>query len=190
MVPIWFREPKCDDWLCLSINDAEEGAALTISELAVRVLTQQSTVSLLVGRLNRAGLVRRKKGVADARQVCVTITPKGLRVARHAAAPPMTRVVEAIVRLTPEQLRALDFGLEALLVRRRSRQRRRTVASTGTPAAAGSLVCATSVFTPCCVTTCGRSGANATNGCIRAAWANNYDASHPTASPSLNVPAI
>ncbi len=99
------------------LRELQDGSELTINELAARVLTQQSTVSLLVTRLSRAGLVRRQRGEQDARQVCVTITPKGRHVTRRAPVPPLTRLVNALAQLNPEQRRALEHGLAALLKR-------------------------------------------------------------------------
>lgn len=68
-----------------------------IQELATRVHLSQSTLSRLVGRLEREGLVSRTTCTDDRRSVRVTLTAAGRR--RHAAALPDQRAV--LARMLP-----------------------------------------------------------------------------------------
>jgi DNA-binding MarR family transcriptional regulator len=86
----------------------------SIGELAMLALTQQSTVSLVVSRLERAGLVQRARAPENARRTEVTLTSAGRRVVRNAPVPPMTAVIAAVNKLEPEQFQALRRGLKAL----------------------------------------------------------------------------
>ncbi len=88
---------------------------LTINELAAHALTQQSTVSLLVSRLEKAGYVRRARSAHDARHVCVSLTPRGRELARRAPRPPLRRMIDALNRLSDDDADGLARGLSALL---------------------------------------------------------------------------
>lgn len=93
---------------------------LSINELAARALTQQSTVSLLVGRLERAGYVRRQRSAADGRRVEVGLTPRGRALLRRAPNPPMARMLRAIETLPDRDVEAIIRGLGALLTAMRA----------------------------------------------------------------------
>ncbi|MCB0407294.1 MAG: MarR family transcriptional regulator [Bdellovibrionales bacterium] len=53
---------------------------LSINELAEKTQTHQSSVSIVVSKLEKAGLVRRKNTKVDARRVEVRLSPKGRRL--------------------------------------------------------------------------------------------------------------
>lgn len=93
--------------------DREPG--LSINALAERAMTQQSTVSLLVRRLEEAGYVERTRSAADARQVLVTLTRRGRMVTRRAPRTPLGRMVESLDRLPAAEVEALIRGLGSLL---------------------------------------------------------------------------
>jgi DNA-binding MarR family transcriptional regulator len=88
---------------------------LSINALAERTMTQQSTVSLLVRRLEEAGFVERTRSSRDARQVLVTLTRQGRLVARRAPKSPLGRMVESLDRLPAGEVEALIHGLGSLL---------------------------------------------------------------------------
>jgi DNA-binding MarR family transcriptional regulator len=93
---------------------ASEGS-LSINELAGRALTTQSTVSIVISRLEEAGLVRRSRSAADARRVEVGLTPRGRRLTARAPTPPTARLTAAMRRLPDTDLRALERSLTRLL---------------------------------------------------------------------------
>jgi DNA-binding MarR family transcriptional regulator len=88
--------------------------SLSINELAALALTQQSTVSTLVARLERRGLVRRGRAPDDGRRVAVSLTAAGRKLLRHAPKPPTGRLIDALARLGERELAALAIGLVAL----------------------------------------------------------------------------
>lgn len=62
-------------WRVLAVLSG--AGAVTIGELAAKCLFKQPTLTKTVDRLEAHGLVRRKTGSADRRQVYVSITDKG-----------------------------------------------------------------------------------------------------------------
>jgi DNA-binding MarR family transcriptional regulator len=88
---------------------------LSINELAAYALTKQSTVSVVVSRLERQGLVRRDRSPVDARRVMVSLTAAGRRILRSAPEPPTSRVLRVLSELAPAQIKSLDLGLGALV---------------------------------------------------------------------------
>ncbi len=91
-----------------------KGGRATIGELARLSGVQQSTVSIVVGRLEKAGLVRRRRSPRDGRQVQVQLTREGSAVLARAPSPPTERLIQALSALTPANRRGLDAGLQAL----------------------------------------------------------------------------
>ena len=89
--------------------------ALSVNELADRARTQQSTASIVISRLARAGLVRKTRAAGDARRVVLSVTPAGRALLRHAPAPPTAALFAALERLDTREARALATGLRALV---------------------------------------------------------------------------
>lgn len=93
--------------------DAADG--LSVSELARRARISQSTVSSVLGRIVRAGLVRSERSPTDGRRATLSLTPKGRRLLRHAPTPPTEALFDALSSLTDDEARNLAAGLAALL---------------------------------------------------------------------------
>jgi len=55
------------------------GKGATVNELAVYTVTEQSTLSKLLARMERAGLIDRSRAGSDGRVVSIAITPAGRR---------------------------------------------------------------------------------------------------------------
>lgn len=89
--------------------------SLSVSDLAARARTQQSTVSIVIARLVRAGLAAKRRSLDDRRQTVVTLTPKGRQLVRHAPTPPTSALLRAIEMLSDRETRALSTGVYALL---------------------------------------------------------------------------
>jgi DNA-binding PadR family transcriptional regulator len=77
-------------------------------------MTHQSTVSIVLSRLERRGLVERTRSPTDGRSVVLRVTPAGRRLLRRAPAPATGKILEALGRLTRAELRALARGVSAL----------------------------------------------------------------------------
>jgi DNA-binding MarR family transcriptional regulator len=90
------------------------GTPLTPSELARRTLTHQSSVSVVVGRLVEARLVRRVASARDRRRVELSLTERGQKTARAAPALAQERLIAAVESLSPGRRTALVKGLQQL----------------------------------------------------------------------------
>jgi DNA-binding MarR family transcriptional regulator len=88
--------------------------SLTVNDLASRAMTHQSTVSIVLSRLERRGLVERARSPTDGRSVVLRLTPRGRRLLRRAPMPATSEALEALGKLTRPELRALTRGLSAL----------------------------------------------------------------------------
>jgi DNA-binding MarR family transcriptional regulator len=90
------------------------GEPLSVNELATRTFTHQSTVSVVVQRLVRRGLVARHRSSRDARRVELTLAPAGLALLRRAPAAAQERLVAAVDAMPPAARRTLAASLEGL----------------------------------------------------------------------------
>ena len=90
------------------------GETLSIGDLALRTATDQSSVSVVVGRLADRKLVTRKPGTRDARRVEVSLSPSGRSVLRRSPEAIQVNLLRALGRLPTPTRRALARSLEAL----------------------------------------------------------------------------
>jgi DNA-binding MarR family transcriptional regulator len=95
---------------------------LSINELAMRTLTDRSSVAAVVERLVERGLIARSRAADDRRRAAIHITPAGRRLLRSAPAAPTERLITGLAALHPAELnqfarlmsRLVDaMGLEA-----------------------------------------------------------------------------
>lgn len=93
----------------------ERDGAASVSELAARSFTHQSSVSVVVTRLAAAGLVARERAADDARRAEIALTPRGRALLRRVPEPAQSRLVAALARVTATERRALARGLAALV---------------------------------------------------------------------------
>jgi MarR family transcriptional regulator, organic hydroperoxide resistance regulator len=97
-------------YLVLSALGEEEG--MTIGAIADRLALDSSTITPPVKRLEIAGLVQRRRGTIDERQVHVWLTDKG-----HALLAKSNCLGEALMQrsgMTSEQFHALNQQVRAL----------------------------------------------------------------------------
>ena len=94
----------------------EPGHALRMSELADRTLFSRSRLSHAVGRLERAGLVRREPFPGDRRGLCAVLTEPGMRTL-ETAAPGHVETVRRVLfdALTSEQIEQLTDIAHAVI---------------------------------------------------------------------------
>ncbi len=97
------------------LQQLDAADTLSVNELATRARTQQSTVSTVIARLVRAGLVRKMRAPDDARRAVLSLTPAAKRLLRHAPAPPTASLLHAVERLHDGDARSLAAGLRALI---------------------------------------------------------------------------
>ncbi|MGE3617317.1 MAG: MarR family winged helix-turn-helix transcriptional regulator, partial [Gemmatimonadales bacterium] len=91
-----------------------EAGSATINEVAERTYTDQSSVSVIVSRLARAGLVTRERSSKDGRRVQVALTPAGNALLDGAPPTVQTRLIEALGNLPAGRRKALATELTAL----------------------------------------------------------------------------
>jgi DNA-binding MarR family transcriptional regulator len=80
---------------------------LSLSELSERIRAQNSTVTGIIDRMEREGLVTRARSTEDRRVVKIKLTDKGLKIARTVAVEPMELLRAALDDLTPLEAQAL-----------------------------------------------------------------------------------
>ena len=87
---------------------------LRITDLASRMHVAQPTMTELVGRLERDGLVCRTRGVEDLRVVLVALTRHGAEVMDERRQLRARRVAALLERLDPSDVAALEQALPAI----------------------------------------------------------------------------
>ncbi len=97
------------------LNELAREPAQSINSLAERTFTHQSSVSIVVSRLVERDLATRNHGRDDARRVGISITPAGRALVRRAPDAAQTKLVEALKRMPPAEIRALARNLRLLI---------------------------------------------------------------------------
>jgi DNA-binding MarR family transcriptional regulator len=87
----------------------------SLGELAALAHTQPSTVSLVIGRLQRAGLVTRVRAADDRRRAVIALTDAGRRLVRRAPTTTTARLLQAVRALDARHAKQLVHGLKPLL---------------------------------------------------------------------------
>jgi DNA-binding MarR family transcriptional regulator len=88
---------------------------LTPTALSEALLLSNGAMTNRVDRLERAGLVARRRDPADRRGVLVEVTKEGMAVAERAVAAALDREAELLAGLTPTQRVTLATLLKRLL---------------------------------------------------------------------------
>jgi DNA-binding MarR family transcriptional regulator len=88
--------------------------ASSVSELAHRTLTDQSSVSSVVARLVERGLVKRTPSRTDRRRMQIRITPAGVRMVQRAPRVPQALMISAIRDMPVAKRAELTRALEGL----------------------------------------------------------------------------
>jgi DNA-binding MarR family transcriptional regulator len=84
-----------------------------ITDLATLEAIAQPSMTTLITRLERAGLVQRGPDPADARAVLVSLTPRGADSLKQIRADRTALIAERLRALTPDERRALEAALPA-----------------------------------------------------------------------------
>lgn len=96
------------------LHEVRNAPGIGVSDLAARLSIHQSTGSLMVEKLVRAGLLRKAKSKTDQRRVGLELSAKGQRCAKRAPGPPEGVLPEAIAALSEGQARTLLNSLRAV----------------------------------------------------------------------------
>jgi MarR family transcriptional regulator, organic hydroperoxide resistance regulator len=85
----------------------QELGDLSLSSLSERIRAQNSTVTGIIDRMEREGLVRRERSTTDRRVVYIRLSDKGEKLARTIQVEPMEIFQSALASLSPADLGAL-----------------------------------------------------------------------------------
>lgn len=83
----------------------EQMGDLSLSELSDAIRAQNSTVTGIVDRMEREGLVERVRSVDDRRVVRIHLTEKGRKLAREIPVEPVSIFRSALEGLSPQETR-------------------------------------------------------------------------------------
>ena len=89
-----------------------ERPAGSLNELAARTATHQSSVSVVVRRLVDKGYVSRTKSTIDQRRVDLDLTANGRAILGGAPKTVQSRLLDALERLSPDELHSLASQLQ------------------------------------------------------------------------------
>ena len=95
----------------------KDRSALTITQLAQRTYTHQSSVSTVVTRLLKKKLLSRAKSKTDARRREVVITPKGVALLKRPVEVGQSRLLAGIAKLGSRDRRLLAVLLAELVAK-------------------------------------------------------------------------
>ena len=85
----------------------EQVGGLSLSELSDKIRAQNSTVTGIIDRMEREGLVARERSKEDRRVVHIRLTPKGTALAREIPVEPMEIFKGALESLSGQEMRDL-----------------------------------------------------------------------------------
>lgn len=85
----------------------EQLGDLSLSDLSDRIRAQNSTVTGIIDRMEREGLVTRERSVEDRRVVHIRLTAKGARIAKDIPIEPMEIFRSALESLSATEMREL-----------------------------------------------------------------------------------
>jgi MarR family transcriptional regulator, organic hydroperoxide resistance regulator len=85
----------------------EQIGDLSLSELSERIRAQNSTVTGIIDRMEREGLVTRERSKEDRRVVYIRLTAKGRELARDIPVEPMEVFRSALETLSAQEMREL-----------------------------------------------------------------------------------
>lgn len=87
------------------LHELAKSPSLSLSELAERTLTDQSSVSVVVTRLVDAGYVARDRDKRDGRRLVLNLTRTGRAIAEKSPTVAQEKIIEALERISPADRR-------------------------------------------------------------------------------------
>lgn len=108
-------------WRVLATLSGSPGE--TVTGLAAHCLLQQPTMTKVLDRMERDGLVRRRPDVQDRRIVRLTLTPRGETVVADLLAAARTHEAEVLARHPGAEAESIKALLRALIARHDHRRR-------------------------------------------------------------------
>jgi DNA-binding MarR family transcriptional regulator len=98
-----------------ALKTLQHEGAMTVGALATALAVHQSSISILLDRLEQRGLVRRVRQRPDRRSVRVELTPRGATMAADAPEPAQGRLLHELNAMTPPELQRTRRVIDRLV---------------------------------------------------------------------------
>lgn len=98
-----------------ALKTLEREGPLPAGRLAEALAVHQSSISILVDRLERRGLVRRVRASDDRRFVRIALTKRGTALSRGAPEPAQGRLLHGLRAMSPLRVRHLRAAVDRLV---------------------------------------------------------------------------
>ena len=99
-------------WMLYEVSEAP---GVKVSQLAKTLAIHPSTCSNMLDKLEVKELISRDRSKTDQRSVQLYITDMGKELLKNAPVPPQGKLSEALERLSLEQIKKLQSGLDDLI---------------------------------------------------------------------------
>jgi DNA-binding MarR family transcriptional regulator len=97
------------------LSRLEQSKASSIRELAGRTMTDASSVSVVVAKLEEGGFVAREPDPNDRRRALLALTPRGRKLLAKAPELPQVRLLASVEGLPGHRRRAIVESLDDLV---------------------------------------------------------------------------
>ena len=98
-----------------ALKTLQTSGPMSAGRLAAALAVHQSSVSILIDRLEKRGLVRRSRGAHDHRVVEMELTRRGAALVADAPAAAQGRLLHALEGMPPRQVRSIRHAVDRLL---------------------------------------------------------------------------
>lgn len=98
-----------------ALKTLQRAGSLSTGDLAVALAVHQSSVSILIDRLERRGLVRRVRGSRDRRVVRIELTRRGAALSAMAPEPAQGRLLHGLRAMSPRDVRQVRRSVDRLV---------------------------------------------------------------------------
>ena len=88
---------------------------LSINELAEKTLTHQSSVSVVVAKLESKGFIQKVKSQEDGRRYTLSLTKKGINARKKAPHAVQDKLIGALAKMEPDMRHMLSESFTAFL---------------------------------------------------------------------------
>lgn len=96
------------------LHELKRDSPLSVNDLAARMATDQSTVSVVVSKLIDKGFVARERSESDARRLDLTLTAKGHLAVKNLPPPIQHKIIDGVQRLPRARAKALAEALREI----------------------------------------------------------------------------
>jgi DNA-binding MarR family transcriptional regulator len=98
-----------------ALKTLQRNGRLSTGRLAAALAVHQSSVSILVDRLEKRGLIRRIRGRLDHRVVEMELTKRGAALAAEAPEAAQGRLLHALEAMPPREVRRIRHAVDRLV---------------------------------------------------------------------------